>query len=155
MSASSSSRKAFGLTLGILGCGLIGWWGWTQIGPSDPAPQRFDLALGAEIYADQCAACHGVNLEGQTPDWRKRDADGRLPAPPHDETGHTWHHPTEQLFDLTKYGVAAFAPEGYQSNMPAFEGVLSDMEIRTVLAFIKSQWPAEIQARHDQLDARP
>ena len=27
-----------------------------------------------------------------------------LPAPPHNETGHTWHHPDEMLFAITKYG---------------------------------------------------
>ncbi len=97
-------------------------------------------------------ACHGAKLEGQ-PNWRDRDASGRLPAPPHDPSGHTWHHPDEQLFALTKHGVAKVANlKDYQSNMPAYEGVLSDAEIVAVLSWIKAQWPAEIQgeARPDQ-----
>ena len=60
------------------------------------------VALGQQIYAEQCAACHGDNLEGQA-NWQSRHEDGRLPAPPHDETGHTWHHADELLFGLAKF----------------------------------------------------
>jgi mono/diheme cytochrome c family protein len=63
-----------------------------------------------------------------------------MPAPPHDDTGHTWHHSDRQLFTITKRGVSAIVP-GYDSNMPAFEGVLTDAEIVAVLAYIKSTWP--------------
>ena len=108
------------------------------------------VALGGEVYVRDCAACHGARLEGQA-NWRQRRADGRLPAPPHDATGHTWHHPDQQLFALTKYGPAALAGGGYESDMPAYEDTLSDEEIWAVLSYIKSRWPAEIQARHDQL----
>jgi mono/diheme cytochrome c family protein len=84
------------------------------------------VARGEIVYRDHCAVCHGANLEGQ-PDWRVRKPDGRLPAPPHDATGHTWHHPDEQLFALTKQGVAPpLAPEGYESDMPGFAATLSD-----------------------------
>ena len=114
-------------------------------------PQK--VALGARLYAEHCAACHGADLEGQ-PDWRQRRPDGRLPAPPHDESGHTWHHPAEQLFALTKYGPAAIAGGGYQSDMPAYAGTLSDAEIWAVLSYLKSRWPAEIQARHSQISRR-
>ena len=93
-----------------------------------------------------CASCHGRSLEGQ-PDWQSRNSQGRLPAPPHDEHGHTWHHDDQVLFEVTKYGLARHAPAGYQSDMPAFEGTLSDEDIVAVLAFIKSRWPALI---HDK-----
>jgi len=117
-------------------------------GCGEGAPSEETLALGAKLYAEHCAACHGARLEGQ-PDWRERLPSGRLPAPPHDATGHTWHHPDEVLFAITKQGFAPpVAPPGYESDMPAFGGVLSDDEIRAVLAYIKSQWPKEI------LDAR-
>ncbi|MBN8492130.1 MAG: cytochrome c [Burkholderiales bacterium] len=116
-------------------------------------------ALGQRIYAAHCASCHGANLEGQ-PNWRQRDAQGRLPAPPHDAGGHTWHHPDEVLFRITKLGVAKAAGlPGYDSAMPAYEGVLSDGEIVAVLSWIKSRWPAEIRAKHDEMNrmskARP
>jgi mono/diheme cytochrome c family protein len=89
--------------------------------------------------AANCASCHGAELEGQ-PDWRRRLPNGRMPAPPHDESGHTWHHPDDVLFGITKYGIARYAPPGYESDMPAFAGKLSDDEIWTVLAYLKSHW---------------
>ena len=102
------------------------------------------IAQGKAIYGDHCASCHGVALEGQE-NWRSRKPDGRLPAPPHDPSGHTWHHPDQMLFVMTKFGPQATAGPTYQSDMPAFEGVLSDQEIIDVLTYIKSTWPKEIQ----------
>lgn len=107
--------------------------------PRADASDATKVALGAKIYAQNCASCHGANLEGQ-PNWRRRLPSGRMPAPPHDESGHTWHHPDDVLFGITKYGVARYAPPGYQSDMPAFAAKLSDEEIWAVLAFIKSRW---------------
>lgn len=98
------------------------------------------VALGAKVYAQHCAACHGAKLEGQ-PDWRRRQANGRLPAPPHDEGGHTWHHPDHAIFAITKNGlVPPNAPKDYESDMPAFGGKLSDEEIWAVLAYLKTHW---------------
>lgn len=104
------------------------------------------VARGQRVYAQHCASCHGARLEGQ-PDWQSRNAQGRLPAPPHDAQGHTWHHDDDVLFEVTKYGLAKHAPPGYASDMPAFEGRLSDDDIVAVLAFIKGQWPPLI---HDK-----
>jgi mono/diheme cytochrome c family protein len=102
------------------------------------------LEHGGKLYAQHCAACHGAKLEGQ-PEWRKRLPNGRMPAPPHDSTGHTWHHPDAVLFGITKHGmVPPYAPAGYQSDMPGFAGILSDAEIRAVLAYIKSHWSDEV-----------
>ena len=113
-----------------------------------------ELALeGAPLYAEHCAACHGANLEGQ-PNWRSQLPTGGLPAPPHDETGHTWHHPDRQLFEITKYGGQRLAPAGFQSNMPAFEDRLNDRQITAVLAFIRSRWPQSIQDRQRRLSER-
>jgi mono/diheme cytochrome c family protein len=112
-------------------------------------------ALGQKVYAAQCASCHGVRLEGQ-PNWRERGPDGRLPAPPHDASGHTWHHPDDLLFRITKLGVARAANlKDYASAMPAYEGVLSDAEIVAVLSWIKAQWPPDIRAKHDELNRTP
>jgi mono/diheme cytochrome c family protein len=110
------------------------------------------VALGRRVYMEACASCHGENLEGQ-PDWRVRLENGRLPAPPHDATGHTWHHPDELLFGMTKIGIAAVAGlEGYETDMPAFEGVLPDAEIWAVLAYIKSTWPPAVSARQANMN---
>lgn len=119
-----------------------------QLRPDDAAV----TALGQKVYAAQCAACHGARLEGQS-NWRERGPDGRLPAPPHDPSGHTWHHPDELLFRITKHGVAKAANlKDYASAMPAYDGVLSDVEIVAALSWIKAQWPADIRARHDELN---
>ncbi len=109
---------------------------------------------GGEFYGEFCASCHGENLEGQ-PDWRVRDAAGRLPAPPHDDGGHSWHHTDQVLVGITKLGPAAFVGlDDYESDMPAFENTLSDEEIRAVIAYIKSKWSAPIRARQDASNRR-
>ena len=111
------------------------------------------LQLGEQLYALHCASCHGLELEGQ-PDWRRRMPNGRLPAPPHDASGHTWHHPDWELFAMTKHGVTPFAPADYETDMPAFGDVLSDAEIIAVLSYIKSQWPDELAAVQADINQR-
>lgn len=113
------------------------------------------VALGQTVYAENCAACHGAKLEGQ-PNWRSPGPDGRLPAPPHDRTGHTWHHDSETLFRLTKYGTGALIGDpDYENNMPIYEGILTDEEIIAVLSYIKSTWPRHIRDRHDEMEKQP
>ncbi len=117
-------------------------------------PRDRDLvALGETVYAANCAACHGAALEGQA-NWQTRNPDGKLPAPPHDASGHTWHHPDPQLFALTKLGPAALVGGGYASDMPGYDGVLSDREIRASIAYIKSRWPEEIRAQQAEITRR-
>jgi mono/diheme cytochrome c family protein len=111
------------------------------------------IAQGQAIYAEHCASCHGANLEGQ-PDWQEPLATGRMPAPPHDETGHTWHHPDSVLFNIVKKGTAAVVGGGYESDMPPFEGILSDDDISAVLVFIKSRWPGRERAYQEGLSER-
>ena len=124
----------------ILGCSPSGGEPPDSVDASDPEL----VARGASVYEQHCASCHGANLEGQ-PNWQQRDAEGMLPAPPHDASGHTWHHGNDQLFELTKLGTAAVVGGGYKSNMPGFAGVLDDGEIWAVLSYIKSRWPTDIQ----------
>lgn len=107
------------------------------------APNNKQLERGNLIYQKFCALCHGAKLEGQK-NWRKRKPSGKLPAPPHDETGHTWHHADELLFGIIKKGlVPPYGPENYKTDMPAWGSTLSDDDIWAVLFYIKSQWPEE------------
>jgi mono/diheme cytochrome c family protein len=109
--------------------------------------------MGQELYGQHCAACHGADLEGQ-PNWQVPLPNGRLPAPPHDETGHTWHHSDRELLGIVKGGLGAVVP-GYVSDMPAFEASLTDEEISAVIEFIKSTWPTrerEYQMRRSATD---
>lgn len=118
---------------------------------ADPDDQR-QVALGKSAYVQHCAACHGVNLEGQ-PNWRDKLPSGRMPAPPHDASGHTWHHPDAVLFGITKHGLVQgkYAPRGYESDMPAFGDKLSDDQIWAVLAYLKSAWPEKIRAAQAEM----
>lgn len=111
-------------------------------------PDTADPALGAELYQQSCAVCHGTNLQGQE-NWQSPGEDGLLPPPPHDESGHTWHHGDDLLFNYTKLGGQAALERsgitGFNSGMPPFEDLLSDEEIWNILAYIKSTWRPRIQ----------
>ncbi|MBO9432513.1 cytochrome c [Sulfitobacter sp. R18_1] len=146
---------------GITGAAAVAVWAG---GKEDAPPALTVLGVpvdaemidqGADLYAENCASCHGADLEGQ-PDWRRRLENGRMPAPPHNEAGHTWHHADQQLFDITKNGLASVVP-GYESDMPVFDGILSDAEITAILGYIKSTWPerernyqAEITSKNEE-----
>jgi len=142
---------AIAVTLVGAGTGL---WVFLDREPAAHPDNREQIAAGEKIYAANCAACHGAKLEGE-PNWRVRKDSGRLPAPPHDATGHTWHHSDEHLFGIVKDGLTAYAPAGYATDMPAFKGILSDAEIHAVLAYIKSSWPQDIKDHHRQISAQP
>jgi len=110
-------------------------------------------ADGAALYAEHCAACHGENLEGER-NWRVQNEDGSMPAPPHDDSGHTWHHADQMLRDYTHLGGAEtlrrMGVTGVVSAMPAFGDVMSDEEIDAVLNFIKSNWSPRMRD-HQQM----
>ena len=76
---------------------------------ADPSEARL-VAQGQQVYRARCASCHGANLEGQ-PNWQQELPGGGRPAPPHDASGHTWHHPDALLFDITKRGSQASLPD--------------------------------------------
>jgi mono/diheme cytochrome c family protein len=100
---------------------------------------RLDVArieLGRATYDQHCASCHGLNGEGQA-DWKIPNADGSLPAPPHNVSGHTWHHAEAQLLDIIAQGGTIYMPE---STMPGFEDLLSQAEMEATLAYIKRWW---------------
>ena len=123
----------------------LGGAAWLIVGLRAQSAQN---AAGQKLYSVHCAACHGADLQGQ-PNWQTRLPNGKLPAPPHDANGHTWHHSDDQLFTIVRKGVGAIVPD-YESDMPAFEGVLSDNEIRGVLDYIKSTWPERERAFQDR-----
>lgn len=97
------------------------------------------LAEGRAIFQQHCAACHGVDAEGQVENWQVRDKNGKLPAPPLNGTAHTWHHPTRVLFRIIRDGTGALG-----GNMPAWGDTLNSDEILTVILWITSLWPDEV-----------
>lgn len=140
----SRSSALFLLTASLFAVGLVCiaiWAGWSF--STSAQTQR-----GAELYAEHCAICHGAHLEGQ-PDWQVADESGVLPAPPHDASGHTWHHDDAMLTDYIRRGGQAVLDDmgvPMTSGMPAFGGTLTDGDIAAILAFIKSTWPDRIRA---------
>ena len=97
---------------------------------------------GRELFASNCAACHGAAGEGH-PDWRIKNADGTLPPPPLNGDGHTWHHADGLLYRIVSQGGKSLEIPGdpsFKSAMPAFGDLLSHEEIIEVLAYVKSLW---------------
>lgn len=146
-----------GIFLGLVGCqdesgtsavtpalGLPGI-ATTAVAPIPPVPtlDPIQVTAGQAIYERLCTECHGVNLEGQ-PDWKTQNEDGSFRSPPHDASGHTWHHGDNNLIEAIRLGGARLPTNiGGTSNMPAFADMLVDEEITAVLAYIKSTWPEE------------
>jgi mono/diheme cytochrome c family protein len=106
--------------------------------PPVPTLNPEQVTQGAVVYAQECATCHGAELEG-APDWKEALPDGSLPPPPHDSSGHTWHHPDWLLLAI----IADGGDPAYNSKMPAFRDELTEPERRAVLEFIKNTWGRE------------
>lgn len=103
-------------------------------------------AMGQQVYAQNCSACHGINGEGQFPDApMERDETGRLGAPPHNGDGHTWHHDDDLLHNIVREGGMGTPDMFYP--MPAFGELLRVEQIEAVLFYIKTFWTEEQRQR--------
>src|SRR5262249_29124307 len=112
MSLSQKSKIALSAlaAVAVVAVAYLGWRDRTEKRVEIDRSDSAQVARGRIVYGERCAACHGANLEGQA-NWRARLPDGRLPAPPHDDSGHTWHHPDDTLFAIVKRGlVPPYAP---------------------------------------------
>ena len=131
----------FGLTLSVLIVGVACGASNAPVVINETAVPPVPILNAARVtqcgslYAQHCAQCHGAKLEG-VPDWKKPLADGSLPPPPHDDSGHTWHHPDSLLMSIVSNG----GDPAYHSKMPAFKEKLTWNEMTAVLEFIKSKW---------------
>ena len=115
-----------------------------------PTLNREKVTQGEVLYAQYCASCHGVDLKG-SPMWKELSPDGSLPPPPHDSTGHTWHHTDELLISIIQNG----GDPSYNSKMPAFKDKLTEDESLAVLEFIKSKWGREEREFQWWITTRP
>jgi mono/diheme cytochrome c family protein len=144
-----------GLGLLVIGCQIAGGEDEsTAVSPnslptSPPLPtlDPNEIAQGQQVYITHCARCHGTNLEGEL-NWKEQNEDGSFRTPPHDASGHTWHHADSLLIESIELGGARFEGMniGGTSNMPAFGEILTMEEITAVLTYIKSTWPEETRA---------
>lgn len=113
--------------------------------PPLPTLDATAVSLGEAVYAQNCASCHGTELEGEV-NWKEQNEDDTFRAPPHSADGHTWHHPDSQLLAAVAKGGGRLPAEvGGVSNMPAYGGTLTLEEQTAVLTYIKSSWPDNIR----------
>ena len=110
--------------------------------PSYPTLDAAQVDRGRVIYQQQCASCHGANAEG-APQWPTLAADGLPPAPPQDDSGHTWHHADRVLYETIHMGMNDPLRPGSPLRMPAFGDKLGDAEIGALIDYFKSLWAAE------------
>ena len=119
-------------------------------GPLDrdsEAEEVDELALGEELYRENCEVCHGGETGGEIHD---------VP-PPHNAQGHTWHHGDCWLMDMVMDGNSEVRQQLLQDQgvppedavMPAFGDQLSEDEAMAILAFIKTWW-TEDQRQHQE-----
>lgn len=140
--------------------GIVYWWFTWGPGASQPANtpmeggiQPLDMEQvekGRGVYQTNCAQCHGLRGEGQ-PNWRQRNPDGTYPAPPHDATGHTWHHSDGLLYRIVRDGGQIYEDPGFKSAMPTFGDRLNPEEIRAVITYLKSLWGPQERAFQAQV----
>ena len=131
---------------------LLGWSGavlaglalllWSRapeapVTADNPIPATAEsLARGGDLYATNCARCHGLEFDGGGP-----DAD-TLPVRPADLVLHFPQHADGQHFAVISNGRPA-------SGMPAWEGILSEDDIWNVINYLRS----ETEARTPTLQA--
>ena len=136
-------------TLWIVLLGLVPLAALVTLAALQSARHSDVLALGAQVYATNCASCHGARGEGGNPAAPlQRDTNGLYPAPPHDNTGHTWHHPDALIKDIITNGSSY--PD-FQSPMPAWGDKLTEAEIDAVIAYIRTWWTDEQRQFQEQV----
>lgn len=149
------NKNCFLLFILLLGLAVLAACGNASAGQTSPSPAPLlgnedvppvppldpqKVTQGQELYNQYCAACHGANGEGQ-PDWKIPNEDGSFKPPPHDNSGHTWHHADDLLLEIIAQGS-----DFPQTKMPIFGNQLSDEEILAILEYLKSRWGAEERA---------
>ncbi|MEX2468945.1 MAG: cytochrome c [Pseudohongiellaceae bacterium] len=104
------------------------------------------MEQGAQVFAQNCAVCHGERAQGLSDDWRQRLDDGSLPPPPLNGSAHAWHHPLPVLLQVINQGGAEFG-----GKMPGFAELLSEQERLAAIAYFQSFWSEEIYAQWQQM----
>lgn len=110
--------------------------------PLDPVM----VETGSQIYAANCARCHGAALEG-SPDWPTPLEDGSNPPPPLNNAAAAWQRSDSTLMRTISDG----RNPGKLSDMPAFGEKLSRDEILAVLEFLKSNWGNDERFQQQQI----
>ena len=116
---------------------------------------RDGLAVGRAVYESACASCHGARGEGAA-NWQEPDANGEMPAPPHDASGHTWKHSDAMLYRIVQQGWRDPFNKTQRLTMPAFEGQLSREQTIAVIGYLKTLWkPEQRQVQAEESRKQP
>lgn len=118
--------------------------------PLDPAL----VAQGRQVYLQHCASCHGENAQG-APNWQQTNAEGDLPAPPHNDSGHTWRHSDSELTTIILNGLRDPFNKTPGLTMPPFKNTLSREEIQTLITYFKSLWSPEHRRYQEEQNLKP
>jgi thiol:disulfide interchange protein DsbC len=93
---------------------------------------------GDQLFQQYCAVCHKPNAEG-TADWKKTDANGKLPPPPLNGSAHAWHHDLKSLRLSIREGGIKLG-----GTMPPFKDQLNNDQIDALIAYFQSKWPDDL-----------
>ncbi len=100
------------------------------VAAGDGAVNPNDIAMverGKGVYTTNCLSCHGADLRGDGP-----AGAGMQPPPANFSQPHTMVHSDEDMVYWIEQGKQG-------TGMPGFQSVLSDQDVRDVLAYIKNQ----------------
>lgn len=99
------------------------------------------LSEGNEIYAENCASCHGKQAESIA-SWQQIDANGIYPPPPLNGSAHAWHHSLDIMDRVIREGGK---PLG--GVMPGWKDILTEDQRLKAVASFQQYWSDDIYAR--------
>ncbi|MEM9795042.1 MAG: cytochrome-c oxidase, cbb3-type subunit III [Pseudomonadota bacterium] len=90
---------------------------------------RFAVSAGASVFRNNCSQCHGAGAAGVVASGYPNLLDDDW----------LWGGTLEQIAYTVRHGIRnEDDPEAHFSEMPAFEGILSDEEISATAAYVRS-----------------
>jgi len=92
-----------------------------------PRAASYSASESAQVYADNCARCHGANGEGVA---------NNFPNLAHNQS--VWDGPADNVISMVLGGFQPWHMN--QSSMPAFGQSLSDTQIAAVVNYIRTSW---------------
>jgi|ETNmetMinimDraft_8_1059916.scaffolds.fasta_scaffold35166_2 mono/diheme cytochrome c family protein len=104
---------------------------------------KASIELGKTTFNDNCVFCHGIEGKGLVKDWKKKQSNGKYPAPPLNGTAHSWHHSPKVILQTINDGGVKIG-----GQMPAFKNKLNDKEKIALIDYIQSLWPTDIQEKY-------
>lgn len=123
-SKTESQHRSRTLTLVVIILIIIAIF-WSNLNrPAEPLAGDLTLALGASIYSENCASCHGSNGDGHAE---------VAAAPALNDREHAWHHADGQLQQIVLMGGP---------TMPSFQEKLTNDEVIAVIRYFQTWWTA-------------